>query len=215
MLKIAVAVDNAFCFYYQENLDMLQELGAELVFFSPLKDKRLPENIQGIYLGGGYPELYAKRLEANKSLRNSIKDFADKDLPIYAECGGLMYLGKGLSDFKGKTYGMAGVFPWVSRMLEKRKSLGYREIKAAEDCLFLKKGQTMRGHEYHYSEIDEPSQKIKRGYRLTPHASHLTAFEGYLCKNTLASYIHLHFASNPKFAEGFVKLCRRKKLVNK
>ncbi|MBI3754211.1 MAG: cobyrinate a,c-diamide synthase, partial [Deltaproteobacteria bacterium] len=211
--KIAVALDNAFCFYYQENLDMLKQLGAELVFFSPLKARKLPADINGIYFGGGYPELYAKKLEANKPMRKAIKDFADKGFPIYAECGGLMYLGKGLKDFKGKKHEMVGVFPWVSRMLEKRKSLGYREIKAAEDCLFLKKGQTMRGHEYHYSEIDKPSQKIKRGYRLTPHTSRLTASEGYLCKNTLASYVHLHFASNPKFAEGFVKKCRRKELV--
>src|SRR3990167_6682930 len=102
-VRIAVAYDNAFCFYYQENLNMLKELVAELVFFSPLKDKRLPNDINGIYLGGGYPELYAKKLEENELLRKAVKDFADKGLPIYAECGGLMYLGKGLSDFKGKT----------------------------------------------------------------------------------------------------------------
>ena len=205
-VKIAVALDNAFCFYYQENLDMLKQLGAKLVFFSPLKDKRLPADINGIYLGGGYPELFAKKLEANKALRQHIKNLAEKGLPIYAECGGLMYLGKGLKDLKGKKYEMVGVFPWVSRMLEKRKSLGYREVKVV-DCQFLKKGHKIRGHEYHYSEIDEPPQKIKRCYQLTPHTSRLTASEGYLCKNTLASYIHLHFASNPKFAEGFVRAC--------
>src|SRR3990172_1512788 len=210
--RIAVALDNAFCFYYQENLDMLKELGAELVFFSPLKDKKLPAGINGIYLGGGYPELYARRLEANKALSKEIKLIADSGLPIYAECGGLMYLGKGLKDFKGKKYEMVGIFPWVSKMLEKRKSLGYREVKVV-DCQFLKKGHKIRGHEYHYSEIDEPPQKIKRCYQLTPHTSRLTASEGYLCKNTLASYIHLHFASNPKFAEGFVRACRAK--VNK
>src|SRR3990172_9324277 len=211
-VKIAVALDNAFCFYYQENLDMLKQLVAKLVFFSPLKDKRLPADINGIYLGGGYPELFAKKLEANKALRQHIKNLAEKGLPIYAECGGLMYLGKGLKDLKGKKYEMVGVFPWVSRMLEKRKSLGYREVKVV-DCQFLKKGHKIRGHEYHYSEIDEPPQKIKRCYQLTPHTSRLTASEGYLCKNTLASYIHLHFASNPKFAEGFVRACRAK--VNK
>lgn len=205
--RIAVAMDNAFCFYYQENLDMLEELGAELVFFSPLKDKRLPNDINGIYLGGGYPELFAKKLEANKSLRTAIKGFADKGFPIYAECGGLMYLGKGLKDLNGKKHEMAGVFPWVSRMLGKRKSLGYREIMAIDKCPFLNKGQKIRGHEYHYSEISEPPDNIKRVYRLTPHTSRLTASEGYLYRNTLASYIHLHFASNPKFAEGFVRAC--------
>ena len=198
--RIAVAMDNAFCFYYQENLDMLKQLGAKLVSFSPLKDKRLPENINGIYLGGGYPELYARRLEANKALRKEIIAFADKGLPIYAECGGLMYLGKGLKDFKGNKYEMAGVFPWVSRMLAKRMSLGYREVRIIDGCPFLNKGQKIRGHEFHYSEIDEPSNRIKRVYQLT-------GKEGYLYKNTLASYVHLHFASNPKFAEGFVRTC--------
>ncbi len=215
---IAVAMDDAFCFYYQENLDMLKELGAKLVFFSPLKDKRLPENIDGIYLGGGYPELFAKQLEVNKPMRKVIRAFADKGFPIYAECGGLMYLGKGLKDLTGKEYEMAGVFPWVSRMLEKRKSLGYREVKAIDSCPFLKKGEKIRGHEYHYSEIDEPSNRIKRVYRITHNPPSppfnkggQVGVEGYLYKNTLASYIHLHFASNPKFAEGFIKLCIRNK----
>src|SRR3989338_4163275 len=207
IVKIAVARDNAFCFYYQENLDILKQLGAELVSFSPLKDKRLPGNINGIYLGGGDPEVYARRLEANKALRKEIKLLADSGLPIYAECGGLMYLGKGLKDFKGKKYEMVGVFPWVSRMLEKRKSLGYREVRVIDGCPFLKKGQKIRGHEYHYSEIDTFSDKIKRVYQFTVHGSQVTVKEGYLYKNTLASYIHLHFASNPKFAEGFVRAC--------
>ena len=207
IVKIAVARDNAFCFYYQENLDILKQLGAELVSFSPLKDKRLPGNINGIYLGGGYPELYARRLEANKALSKEIKLIADSGLPIYAECGGLMYLGKGLKDFKGKKYEMVGVFPWVSRMLEKRKSLGYREVRVIDGCPFLKKGQKILGHEYHYSEIDTFSDKIKRVYQFTVHGSQVTGKEGYLYKNTLASYVHLHFASNPKFAEGFVRTC--------
>ena len=146
---------------------MLEELGAELVFFSPLKDKRLPKDINGIYLGGGYPELYAKKLEANKTLLKKVRDFADRGFPIYAECGGLMYLGKGLKDLTGKKYEMAGVFPWVSRVFEKRRSLGYREVTTADGCPFLEKGQKIRGHEYHYSEIDEPSNRIKRVYRIT------------------------------------------------
>ncbi len=212
--KIAVAIDNAFCFYYQENLDILRKFGAEIVSFSPLKDKRLPENINGIYLGGGYPELYAKKLESNRILRRDIKDFADKGLPIYAECGGLMYLGKRLKDLKGKAYKMVGIFPWVSRMCGRIKSLGYREIKAIDGCPFLKKGHRIRGHEFHYSEIDEPSRSIKRVYQLAynPSAPPFRkggqgGFEGYLYKNTLCSYVHLHFGSNPEFAKRFVKFC--------
>ena len=105
---------------------------------------------------------------------------------------------------------MAGVFPWMSRMLEKRKALGYREMKATYGCPFFKKGEKMRGHEFHYSEIDELSPRVKRVYRFPHPTSHIPKIEGYLYKNTLASYIHLHFASNPKFAEGFVKKCRAK-----
>lgn len=204
--RIAVAYDDAFCFYYRQNLDILKELGAEIIFFSPLSDKRLPERTAGIYFGGGYPELYAKKLELNRSIRKSVKDLADKGFPIYAECGGLMYLGKGLKDLKGTEHEMIGLFPWVSRMRERVKSLGYREVEVIESCPFLKKGEKIRGHEFHYSEINEPPDRIKRSYRITHPASHTTAFEGYFYKNTLASYIHLHFANNPRFAKGFVKL---------
>ncbi len=207
--RIAVAMDNAFCFYYQENLDILKQFGAEIVFFSPLKDKRLPDDINGIYLGGGYPELHAKRLELNKSLRRDIKDFADKGFPIYAECGGLMYLGKGLKDLNGKAYKMVGIFPWVSRMLKRIKALGYREIKAIDGCPFLKKGYKIRGHEFHYSEIAEPPRRIRRVYQVTGHWSLVTEKEGYLYKNTLASYVHLHFGSNLEFANRFVNSLMR------
>ncbi|MBI3582967.1 MAG: cobyrinate a,c-diamide synthase [Nitrospinae bacterium] len=222
--RIAVALDNAFCFYYQENLDMLKKFGAEIVFFSPLKDKRLPDGIKGIYFGGGYPELYAKRLSANKSLKVQIKDLAERNISIYAECGGLMYLGKGLKDLKGRRHDMVGLFPYISEMSKKRMTLGYREVIAADGCPFLSKGQNIRGHEFHYSNIDEPPHRIKRVYQLAPdriiqglgedsfrNKPALECFyrgEGYLYKNTLVSYIHLHFASNPGFAEGFVEKCR-------
>ena len=194
-------------------MDILKRFGAELKFFSPLKDKKLPDNIDGIYFGGGYPELFAKRLSANKYLMAQIKNLSGNGMPIYAECGGLMYLGKALKDLSGRIYGMTGVFPWISRMLEKKKVVGYREVAAVDDCPFLEEGLKIRGHEFHYSEVAEPSDKIKRVYRITHHASRITAFEGYLYKNTLASYIHLHFASNPKFAKGFVKKCKEYKIA--
>ncbi|MBI5682681.1 MAG: cobyrinate a,c-diamide synthase [Deltaproteobacteria bacterium] len=211
---IAVAMDNAFCFYYQENLDILKKLGAELKFFSPLGDKRLPANIDGIYLGGGYPELFAEKLSENKSLMSQIKTLAQKGLPIYAECGGLMYLGKCLKDLNGKRYNMTGVFPWTSRMLKRRKAIGYREVLIQNDCPFLENGEKVRGHEFHYSEIDEPPRSIKRVYQFTVHSAQFTGKEGYLYKNTLASYIHLHFASSPKFAKGFIKKCKEYRDAN-
>jgi cobyrinic acid a,c-diamide synthase len=203
---IAVARDNAFCFYYQENLDMLEQLGAKVVFFSPLRDKRLPKGTKGVYIGGGYPELYAPGLERNRPLREEIKRFALAGYPVYAECGGLMYLGRALKGLKGRTSSMAGVFPWTSRMLERRKTLGYREVKARAGCPFLERGATIRGHEYHYSEIAPPTSRIKRVFELSRSGG--KGSEGYLYKNTVASYVHLHFASNPSFAEGFVKACR-------
>lgn len=203
--RIAVAYDSAFCFYYPQNLDILRSLGAEIAFFSPMTSKSLPEQTTGIYFGGGYPELYAHSLEANSPLRNEIRDFAMKGMPVYAECGGLMYLGKYLSDMGGKTFEMAGVFPWTSKMFPKLRSLGYREVTAREMCPFLEKGQKIRGHEFHYSDIT-PVKETGRAYRITGGKGWFE--EGYLYMNTLASYVHLHFASNPGFARGFVNKCR-------
>lgn len=204
-LKIAVARDSSFCFYYTENLEILEGLGAKVVFFSPVNDKTLPRGVKGVYLGGGYPELYARALELNGSLREEIRRFSVAGYPVYAECGGLMYLGRALKDLKGKTRSMAGVFPWTSKMLAKRKALGYRELKAGAGCPFLKRGETIRGHEYHYSEIKTPPARIKRVFFVT--GSGGKSKEGYVYKNTLASYVHLHFASNPAFARGFIRAC--------
>jgi len=183
---------------------MLKDLGARLYFFSPLEDAVLPKGTTGLYLGGGYPELHAKELSANASLRSAIKAFAENGRPVYAECGGLMYLGRSLKDPGGKSFEMAGVFPWTSKMLTRRKRLGYRELTMKADSPFLKKGGVIRGHEYHYSELVTRA-KLETVYRVGKGAA---AFEeGYLYKQTLASYMHLHFRSNPEFARGFVEAC--------
>lgn len=202
--RIAVARDSAFSFYYEENLEILESFGAVLVPFSPLKDKRLPKGVNGIYLGGGYPEIYAERLQANSSIRSAIKAASKKGLPIYAECGGLMYLGKAIKDRQGKRYEMAGVFPWTSRMLEKRKALGYREV-ALNGSSPIAPNEKIRGHEFHYSEIKEPPPSIKRVFTVEGRSSE----EGFVSNNTLATYIHLHFASNTALARGFVALCAK------
>lgn len=207
LVRIAVARDEAFCFYYEENLEILKKYGAEVVFFSPLRDKKLPPDISGVYLGGGYPEFHCNTIESNIPMRADIKKRAEEGLPVYAECGGLMYLGRAIRDRAGKKFDMAGVFPWTSRMLPKRKALGYREAVLNESSPFGK--GTVRGHEYHYSEITEPPSKIKRAYGLKDRETGKDISEGYLYKNTLASYIHLHFASNPSFAKGFVEACRK------
>ncbi len=208
--SIAVARDRAFCFYYRENLEILEGFGARLVFFSPLEDDSLPEGVNGIYIGGGYPELYGRELEANIPLRREIKALAMGGLPVFAECGGLMYLGRRVTDKEGRRYDLCGVFPWTSRMLPKRKALGYREV-TVEPCPVLPGGGVVRGHEYHYSEISKPPSRLKRVFSFSGRDGEKTR-EGYLYKNALASYVHVHFASNKAFAEGFVGMCEKTKI---
>ena len=205
--RIAVALDGAFCFYYEENFDILREFGAELVFFSPLKDKRLPRPVDGIYIGGGYPELYARTLEKNLSMREEIKRSSLAGVPVYAECGGLMYLGNGIKDASGKGHSMAGVFPWTTRMSPERKALGYREVKALKGCPFIKEGAILRGHEYRYSALVKNPPGVDKVFEARRPGSGESAREGFVYRNTLASYVHLHFASNPDFARGFVERC--------
>jgi cobyrinic acid a,c-diamide synthase len=198
---IAVARDEAFSFCYQENLDILEALGARLAYFSPLKDKKLPKGTQGIYLIGGYPELFARELSGNKKMIKEIKAASKEGKPIFAECGGLMYLGKRIKSLDGKSFEMAGVFPWTVQMKWKRSALGYREVSMLEGAPFIKKGARVRGHEYHYSAITgKIPARIGRCFDVKDSSP-----EGYMKNKTLATYIHLHFASNPFFARGFVK----------
>ena len=134
-MRLGVARDRAFCFYYPENLELLASFGAELVSFSPLEDRELPAGLDGIYLGGGYPELYAGQLAANAGLKQALKAGAAGGLPIYAECGGLMYLAREIRDLEGRVHPMAGVFPFTVRMLPRLKALGYREVTLTADGL--------------------------------------------------------------------------------
>ena len=203
LVRIAVAKDAAFCFCYPDNLRLLREAGAEIVFFSPLDDAGLPPDIAGVYLPGGYPELHAERLTANLGMKNAIKSAIRADMPVYAECGGLIYLSEGLEgsgDF-------VGAFPVRARMLPKRKALGYRQVEICSDSIIGPAGTVARGHEFHYSEIGTLPDSIARHYRVTRQGREL-AREGYGYRNCLASYIHLHFGSNPVIAGNFVTACR-------
>ncbi len=202
LTPIAVARDEAFCFYYPENLELLEEAGARLVFFSPLRDGDLPEGIRGIYLGGGYPELHAAALAENTSLREQIRGAAAAGLPIYAECGGLMYLAE---EIDGRP--MCGVFPARAAMLPRRRALGYREVTFAVDTPLGPAGATMRGHEFHYSQMEVPAA-VPRVYRLSRPDGEDLGFEGYRVGNVLGSYIHLHFGSRPEAARDWVAFCR-------
>lgn len=205
---IGVARDEAFCFYYQDNLDYLEQQGARLVFFSPIHNSFLPTGIEGLYVPGGYPELYAAALSRNKNMRAAIYEFCAAGKPVYAECGGLLYLLESLIDQHGVTHEMVGLFPAQARMLPSLQRLGYVEGEILKDCPFLTEGKKFRGHEFHYSEIKEMPQYVTRCYRVSGRKNRPVFYEGYTIFNTLASYIHVHFASNPSIAEEFVKACR-------
>ncbi len=204
-VRLGVARDAAFCFYYPDNLELLERAGAELVFFSPLADERLPDRLDGLYLGGGYPELHAAKLAQNSSLLAQIRELAAKGLPVYAECGGFMALARSIDGAP-----MAGVFPARAQMLPRRRALGYREVTLAADSPLGPTGTTLRGHEFHYSDMAMPAE-VPRAYRLTRRAGEDAGEEGYLIGNVLGSYVHLHFGSNPQVARNFVEFCLKAK----
>jgi cobyrinic acid a,c-diamide synthase len=210
-VRLGVARDRAFCFYYPENLELLADAGAELVPFSPLEDRELPGDVHGIYLGGGYPELYAAPLAANAGMRQAVKAGAAAGLPIYAECGGLMYLSREIRDLEGQSHLMAGVFPFTVQMLPRLKALGYREVTLAGAGLLGPPGTRIRGHEFHYSEIIGETVGVTGIYRLASRKGGEPVAEGYASGNVLASYVHLHFGSNPEAARNLVAGCRKYK----
>ena len=199
---IGVAMDGAFCFYYQEMLDELQRLGAKLVFFSPMSDD-LPD-IDGLILGGGYPELFPAELSSGSAL-TGIRKAAVDGMPIYAECGGLMYLGKSL-EIEGHTYKMAGVLDARSSMVGRFQALGYTEAEVVCDNPLSLKGQVIRGHEFHYS-ITECDRDARFAYSMNRGKGIEDAKDGLMVYNTLAGYMHTHPASASM--ERFVGMCRK------
>lgn len=207
-VRIAVARDQAFCFYYEDNLDGLRAAGAELVAFSPLRDERLPSAVDAIYIGGGYPELHARALAANDPMRAAIHEAADCGVPIYAECGGLMYLGRELRLRDGAAWPMAGVLPFATIMTERLVRFGYAEVRISRDCLLGRSGTIARGHSFHYSTICDNASPIDLAYQVRTGYSGIEGAEGYCWKNVLASYIHLHFVSNSELATNFVRSVR-------
>jgi cobyrinic acid a,c-diamide synthase len=207
-ISIAVARDAAFCFMYEDNLRLLREAGAELLFFSPLADAALPDGIDGLYLPGGYPELYAGHLDKNGSMKDSLRSVIAADMPVYAECGGFVYLTEGIdASEKQAAADFVGVFPLRCRMLSRRKALGYRQVELTENVIIGGNGMVVRGHEFHYSEIDTMPDNIVRSYHVSRQGVALGT-EGYRLRNCLASYIHLHFGSNPDIARTFAESCR-------
>jgi len=211
-VRIGVARDAAFCFCYPDNLELLQRAGATPVFFSPLSDP-LPENLAGVYLPGGYPELHLARLAANTPLLDALRLAANSGMPIYAECGGLLYLTEGIdpaiaAEGSEPRHRLAGLFPGRARMLTRRKTLGYRTVTTTAATPLGPAGTTARGHEFHYSDI-AMAPAVMRTYQLSDRCSRGCGAEGYLQGNVLGSYVHLHFASNPQLAGNFVTSCRK------
>lgn len=200
-IRIAVARDNAFCFYYEDSLEALTEMGAELVPFSPLADERLPENIQGIYLGGGYPELYAERLEENRSMRESIAGAMEKHIPCIAECGGFMYLTKAIGERK-----MVGSLPGECFDNGKLTRFGYVTLTAKEDNLLCRAGESIPGHEFHHWDCTVPGDSFT-ACKSTGKSWGCVAATAYL----YAGYPHFHFYANPQFAVNFYKACLKEK----
>ncbi len=190
--RLAVARDEAFCFYYQDNFDLLEKAGLELVFFSPLHDQELPANIDAIYLGGGYPELFGADLAANTTMRKALKSWSEQGGILYGECGGFMYLTEGIVDHDGDCHEMVGAFPVQARMAKRLRSLGYRQATLVNGSLWGGRGDILRGHEFHYSEIDAMPADIARVYELQDGRA-----EGYQLRNTLGGYLHLHFGGTP------------------
>ena len=206
--RIGIAEDEAFHFYYVDNLRRLQALGATLVRFSPLHDARLPE-VDGLYLGGGYPELHAAQLAENRSLRADVLAFAHRGGPIYAECGGLMFLTQGIRTLDGQSHEMVGLLPTHARMRDKLQALGYVEVETQARSLLGAKGTRFRGHQFRYSELEPelPIAEVERAYSLRRRRGGETTSEGYRQNNVLASYVHAHWASNPNVAAAFVDAC--------
>lgn len=214
-IRVGAARDEAFHFYYPDTLDEMQIRGCEIVWFSPIHDAGLPENIDALYIGGGYPEAHVEALSANKAMIDAIRLFARTGRPLYAECGGLMYLSQGLEDRNGKRHPLVGLLPSWTRMREKKQALGYVEVKLHEDSLWGVRGDVLRGHEFHYSELIENQADIstwKPVYGLKRRRSDAITPEGFQCENILASYAHIHYGSRPGAIEHFISKCETAKL---
>ncbi|PWH15318.1 MAG: cobyrinate a,c-diamide synthase [Ardenticatenia bacterium] len=205
-VHIAVAYDEAFCFYYADNFDLLRQAGASLTFFSPLRSPRLPEGICGLYLGGGYPELYAAQLAENRRLLQEIRAAAEADMPIYAECGGLMMLTASITDHDNRTYPMAGVLPGRTRMRQ-QLVMGYRIATASRSTLLQPRGVQVRGHEFHYSDWVDLPDEVPFAYDAVTLQGEKPHQEGFARGNLLASYIHLHFAARPEMVARWLERC--------
>jgi len=200
---IAVALDNSFNFYYQDNLEALRREGAKIKYFSPISDSKIP-NCDGIYIGGGFPEILGNLLQKNLKMKKMVKNLAETNVPIYAECGGLMYLTRSIT-FRNKKYSMVGLFDADTKMT-KKMTLNYTKGQIKSNCIISTKSKNFRGHEFHYSEIDSIPHDSKFAYKLSIGEGIKNKQDGLINYNTLASYGHLYFDSSD-YAQKFVEQC--------
>ena len=206
-VRVGVPSDHAFSFYYEDNLDLLREQGAEIVWFSPITDASLPSGLDALYLGGGYPELHAEQLSGNRQMLEEVRTFAASGRPVYAECGGMLYLSESLS-VDEDSYAMAGVLPLSMQMTDSLVLFGYVTVEFTEDCLLGRKGTVVRGHSFHHSRIASQGD-VATNYHVQYSISGKEELEGFRQGNVLASYIHVHFRANPAVAENFVAAIRQ------
>jgi len=206
--RIGLALDEAFHFYYDDNLRRLEQLGAELVRFSPVHDVRIPD-VDGLYLGGGYPEVHAAALAANQTMRADVAAFAAAGRPIYAECGGLMYLARQIETLDGQRHAMAGVIPGEVAMRDRLVALGYVEVETQAPTSLGGPGLRFRGHQFRYSELTLTGE-VDHVYTVRRRRGGEVTHEGYRLGPTLASYVHAHWASNPMAARGLVDACAQR-----
>jgi len=204
-IRLAIAQDEAFNFYYADNLDLLQHLGAELVSWSPMRDRALPEGVQGLYFGGGFPEVFAAALTENLPARQSVQAAIQAGMPTYAECGGLMYLCEQIVDFAENSHPMVGIFP-TTAVMGKRLTLGYRQATALQNSPLVMVGDRLWGHEFHRSSLTQsPEQPL---LALQGYDSNLQSpSEGWQRYQVHATYTHLHFGAQPRLAERFLQHC--------
>ena len=208
-VRIAYAWDKAFHFYYEDNLDLLRHKGVELVHFSPIADMELPENINGIYIGGGYPELFTEELSSNTSMLRYLCDASESGMPVWAECGGLMYLSESIRGFDGSTAAMAGIIPGKTVMKKGLRALGYYTGELRNDSWMGKAGEKLTGHVFHWSEMTELGPET--AYQLTLKKDSGTSIkleDGIYINRTWAGYMHIHFASDPRIVNNFINACR-------
>jgi len=201
-VRIGIAKDKAFCFYYEDSLDLLRSFGAELIEFSPIADSKIPENIAGLIFGGGYPELYADKLSSNTGMLRSVLTASRGGMPVFAECGGFMYLGESITA-GAKEYRMTGALPGHSFMTERLVRFGYKTLTAKRDNILCSAGESLHAHEFHYSDSDNCGDTFTAENGREEQWNEITADE-----NIFAGYPHIHLWSAPSAAENFVQKCR-------